>query len=307
VVTGPSPANGSEQARRVAAFWNARQLDVVTDAQGNFLRHPLIHAYMSLRAFGEIAGQLDVVVAELRSRTRPGDRVLSVGCGAAIKELAICRQLPDRTFVAIDIAEQTIARVREQLAAQGVRNLELQVGDFNDLQLEPASYRAVLGLGAIHHVEALETFWRAVARGLCRDGCVIAQEYVGPNRMQWTATQIAEGNRVLRDLVPPYYCVHHTHVVPVPIETMIAADPSEAVRSEDLLPTCREAGFRMDGLVGAGCALLQPVLNEQIMAFDPRNWEDNLVLARLFRAEDELMQRGVLGDDFVGFVARPPA
>jgi hypothetical protein len=31
------------------------------------------------------------------------------------------------------------------------------------------------------------------------------------------------------------------------------------------------------------------------------------VLARLFRAEDELMQRGVLGDDFVGFVARPPA
>lgn len=306
-MSDPSNIDPAEASRRVAAFWNTRQRDVVGDAQGNFLNHPLIHAYMSLRAFGEIAGQLDVVVAELRSRTQPGDRVLSVGCGAAAKEIAIAQKLPDRTFVAIDIAEQTIARVREQLAAHGIHNLELQVGDFNDLQLEPGRYRAVLGLGSIHHVEALEAFWRAVARGLTADGCVIAQEYVGPNRMQWNAAQIAEGTRVLRDLVPPYYCVHHTHVEPVPLATMLAMDPSEAVRSEDLLPTCRDAGFRFVGLVGAGAALLQPVLNEQIQAFDPRNWDDNLVLARLFRAEDELMRQGVLGDDFVGFVAAPPA
>jgi hypothetical protein len=45
----------------------------------------------------------------------------------------------------------------------------------------------------------------------------------------------------------------------------------------------------------------------QISAFDPRNWDDNLVLASLFREEDRLMREGVLGDDFAMFVARPPS
>lgn len=306
-VSDPARESGSENVRKAAAYWDDRHRDVGADAQDNFLRHPLVQAYMSLRAFGQIVSHLDVVVAELRNRTRPGDRILSVGCGGALKERTLARQLPDREFVGFDISAETIQRAGEELRRDGIRNLTLQVADFNQLELDRRAYRAVLGLGAIHHVEALESFWKACADGLTTDGAVLAQEYVGPDRFQWTDAQIREGDRVLRDLVPDRHRTHHNHIERVPVEVMMQIDPSEAVRSSELLPTCRDAGFTIEGYAGAGCALLQPVLMYQIDTFDPEDWEHNHTLALLFREEDRLMRQGVLGDDFAGFVARPPA
>src|SRR5690606_11699572 len=214
--------------------------------------------------------------------------------------------LPDRRFVAIDVADGILQTARAEAAAEGLDNLELRIGDFNRLELEAGVYRAVLGLGAIHHVERLEEFWAATARALTADGVVLAQEFIGPDRFQWTDEQIAEGDRVLRDLVPARYRVHHDRIERTPIETMIAIDPSEAVRSTEILSTCKAAGYTVEGYAGAGGALLQPVLMYQVSAFDPTSWEDNLVLARLFREEERLMQEGRLGDDFAMFVARPP-
>jgi len=91
------------------------------------------------------------------------------------------------------------------------------------------------------------------------------------------------------------------------LEHLLASDPSEAVRSSEILPTLRAAGFTLPGYAGAGCALLQPVLMHQIQTFDPRNWEHNHTLTALFREEDRLMRAGVLGDDFAMFMAVPPA
>ena len=91
------------------------------------------------------------------------------------------------------------------------------------------------------------------------------------------------------------------------LETLLAQDPSEAVRSHEILPTLRAAGFTISAYAGEGCALLQPVLMHQIQTFDPRDWEHNHRLMTLFREEDRLMRAGVLGDDFAMFVALPPA
>ena len=57
------------------------------------------------------------------------------------------------------------------------------------------------------------------------------------------------------------------------------------------------------GVVGIGCSLVQPVLMHQIGTFDPKNWQHNLVLARLFAAEAALIGKGELGHDFALFVA----
>src|SRR5690606_5892415 len=124
----------------------------------------------------------------------------------------------------------------------------------------------------------------------------------GPNRLQWTDVQREEGDRVLRDIVPPEHRVHHDRVICTPIEQMLELDPSEAVRSAEILPTLRDAGFVLKGYAGGGGALLQPVLLNQVHTFDPRRWDHNLVLARLFEEEDRLMRQGRLDDDFCMFV-----
>ena len=55
--------------------------------------------------------------------------MLSIGCGAAGKERALARMLPDRSFVGIDIAAKTLDRVRGECADAGLMNLELKEGD----------------------------------------------------------------------------------------------------------------------------------------------------------------------------------
>lgn len=303
---GPVNASDPPTDGSAAGYWNEAHLAQPGGDDGNFMQHPLVRVYMSMRSFGEVVGQLDVVAAELRTRTQPGARIVSVGCGRATKERTLASMMPDRQFVGLDVADRVLEVATEEARAAGIGNLELRVADFNALELEADAYDALLGLGAIHHVEALEAFWAAAARGLKPDGVVLAQEYVGPSRFQWTEAQIEQGDRVLAELVPDAHKLHHRRVHRPSVAEMCRIDPSEAVRSAEILTTLKDAGFAVEGLAGAGGALLQPVLMNQIRTFDPADWSHSLVLARLFQEEDRLMREGVLGDDFVSFVARPP-
>ena len=300
----PEPTDKTERDR-VVEYWSERHTRTDHGAHDNFLSHPLVQGYVSIRAFGNLTPHLDAVVTQIRERTRPGARVFSPGCGPADKELALAAALPDRHFVATDITPQILDGARAQARRRNLSNIEFELSDFNRLELPPRSFDAILGLGAVHHVEALEQFWSQCRQALRPGGVVLAQEFVGPNRMQWRPIQVEHGNRVLRDLVPKEHKVHHHCVVTTPVAEMCKLDPSEAVRSEDLLPTCKAAGFTILGYASAGCALLQPVLMNQVHTFDPRNWQHNLVLVRLFAEEDRLMREGVLTDDFAMWVAAP--
>lgn len=301
----PSEVAGGADSGRVVDFWTERHSRPDGGSHDNFFSHPMVAGYVSLRAFGSWIGQLEAVCVQIAERTGPGARIFSPGCGRCDKELHIAAQFPDREFVAMDITPGILELARAEADRRGVRNLVLHEGDFNRLDLEPRSFDIVLGLGSIHHVEALEAFWEAVRRALRPGGAVLAQEYVGPNRLQWTEAQRREGSRVLEEMIPDEHKPVHRRVVPVPVAEIIAADPSEAVRSRDIVPTLKTGGFDLQGYVGVGCSLLQPVLMDQIGTYDPQNWDHNHLLTALFREEDRLLRAGVLEDDFAGFVAVP--
>src|SRR5262245_8704276 len=190
---------------------------------------------------------MDALANQIRDRSRPGARIFSPGCGRADKELHLAAAFPDREFVAMDITPEILELARAAAERRGLRNLRFFQGDFNALELEPRSFDLVLGLGSIHHVEALERFWDEVRRALRPGGALLAQEYVGPNRFQWDEAQVREGSRVLAELVPDEHKVHHRAVAPVDLAVLLADDPSEAVRSRDILPTLRQSGFAILG------------------------------------------------------------
>lgn len=296
----------SDHSQRTAEFWNERHQDPEGEAHDNFLSHELVQAYMSLRAFGSVVGQIQTIRYEILKRTKPGSRILSVGCGLAEKERFFAEKLPDREFVALDLADRIVQAGRAENERRGITNLEIGVGDFNDLELEADAFDLVLGMGAIHHIEQLEHFWASVAKCLRPGGVLIAQEYIGTSRFQWTDAQIEAGNRALREIVPRAHQVHHQEVERPSVEAMIAIDPSEAVRSAEIIPTAHAAGFNVTGFCSGGGALLQPVLMYQISTFDQQNWSHNRILAQLFEEEDRLMAAGVLTDDFAMFLAEPP-
>jgi SAM-dependent methyltransferase len=288
---------------RARDFWNEAHRAPELDAHDNIFNHAMVQAYACIRAFGGYFGQLDAIAVALRERTQPGEEILSVGCGRAAKERQLARLLPDRRFVGIDIADRTLETAREEIGGEGLSNLRVEHGDFNRLQLEQGRFGAVLGLGAIHHVEALEQFWAQCRHGMRKGASVLAQEFTGPSRFQWTEAQLLHGTRALREVVPAEHHVHHDRVERISVEFMIATDPSEAVRSSEILDTCRAGGFDLTAVVGIGCSLLQPVLMHQIGTFDPRNWQHNLTLAKLFAMEEQLIAEGTLGHDFAMFVA----
>ncbi|MCU0866858.1 MAG: methyltransferase domain-containing protein [Planctomycetes bacterium] len=288
---------------RAKVFWEGAHAAAEHELHDNIFRHPMVQAYASLQAYGSLVGQLDALTVAIRERTRPGDEILTVCCGPALKERVIARALPDRRFVGIDIADGVVTKASAEIAAAGIANLTVEVGDANHLQLRQDRFACVLGLGAVHHLQNLENFWQQCRRGLRVGGSLIAEEYVGPSRFQWTEAQIHEGDRVLREIVPAEHQGHHTSIRRIPIESMLRADPSEAVRSAEILATCRASGLTVTAVVGVGCSLLQPVLMHQIASFDPRNWDHNLVLSRLFAEEQRLLRAGVLDHDFAILVA----
>jgi SAM-dependent methyltransferase len=292
--------------RRAVDFWTRQHGQEDLGTHDNFLIHPLVQGYLCLRAVGGLISLMDALANQIRDRTAPGARLYSPGCGRGDKELHLAAAFPDREFVATDITPAILDLARAQAEQSGVKNLTFEVSDFNKLDLEPRSFDVVLGLGSIHHVENLEGFWEQVRRALRPDGMVMAQEYIGPDRMQWNEAQVREGTRVLQECIPDEHKVHHHEVRPVDLAMLIASDPSEAVRSRDILPTLKAGGFSLPGYAGGGCALLQPVLMHQVQTFDPKNWEHNHHLMTVFREEDRLMKAGVLGDDFAMFVALPP-
>lgn len=292
-----------DSTERAKAFWRAAHQEARTTLHDNIFRHPMVHAYASLQAYGSLVGQIEALTVAIRERTRPGEQILSVCCGPALKERVLAAALPDRQFVGLELSDEVVASAAAEIAAAGLQNLRIEAGDANRLDLQPGQWACVLGLGAIHHLEALEDFWQQCRRGLRVGGSVIAEEYIGPSRFQWTEAQIREGDRVLREIVPAAHRTHHEKILRIPVEFMLQTDPSEAVRSGDILATCRASGLDLTAVVGVGCSLVQPVLMHQIASFDPQNWEHNLVLSQVFAEEQRLLRAGVLQHDFAILVA----
>jgi hypothetical protein len=272
------------------------------EAGPDFLRHPVVQAYVALRAFGVLAGSLDVVRAEIVSRTRPGARVLAVVAGSGAREARLAAELPDRAFVLSPIDDRARAAVVALAAASA--NIE-RTDVIGELQPAPCSVDVATALWSLSRLGEVRRAWRVLHEALRPQGAVLVQDYVGPPRLRWPPAQIEAADRALASL-PPAHTAHHRQVTAQVMEAAFAEHGYGAAEGE-LIATCREAGFSIPGYASAGCALLHPVLLGQIETFDPASWEHSARLAALFKEEARLMGEGVLGDELGMFVAQARA
>lgn len=296
---------------KVNLVWSA---DTVRDAGAlgrYWLAHPMVQARVNTLASGrpdmDAYGRLAELLAQ-RGWSLPIGRAISLGCGFGGLERDLAGRGLVRDMHALDLAEGAITEARRLAQAAGFETIRYQVADLEGAALPPGSADVVFAHQSVHHIEALDDLFHAVRRALRPGGVLHLHEFVGPTRFQWTDAQLALANGFL-DSLPPR--LRRTpsgppkgRLVRPTVAAMLAADPSESIRSAEI-PGVLRRYFDVVEERRLGGALLHIALGDIAQNFDPADPEARAALERLFALEDEAMADGRIGSDFVTITATP--
>jgi SAM-dependent methyltransferase len=234
---------------------------------------------------------------------------LSLGCGDGALErhalsLGICKR-----FDAFDLSSRSVNIAIEERGKRGFSDkLHYEVKDINSIALENDKYDIVFLDSSMHHFRNLEHVIMEIRKSLKKNGLLIANEFVGPSQFQWTDKQLQIMNELL-PLLPPRLChdiMTNAQKIPIgrpSIEHMNTHDPSEAIRSAEIIPLLEEY-FEIVERTDFGGTLLHLLLQGIIENFDPAREEDISILRLLGYIEDVLIREGVLSSDFTFLVLK---
>jgi SAM-dependent methyltransferase len=236
------------------------------------------------------------------------DRLLVLGAGSGWLERALARKHGIGSITACDFAGETVSAAERMARQEGLDQIRYLVRNLEVEPLPEGPFDAVFANDVLHHITNLEGLYERIHEALAPEGKLLFNEYVGPNRFQYSNARIGVINRYFR-LLPdhlrfdPYWnglFWSKSRADPV---RLASDDPTEAVRSEDVLPLARNF-FEVEAEYPYGGGLLNPLLYGIIVNFDEKNPYDARLLQVLCNAEDRLTRSGVIKPDFFVFVGR---
>jgi hypothetical protein len=159
----------------------------------------------------------------------------------------------------------------------------------------------------LHHIQRLEPLCAAMVELLGDDGLLYFDEFVGPTRFQWTDEQLAVINRLLARLSPELVTDlvsadgSERRIVRRPdVAAFIEADPSEAIRSAELVDVMATY-FEPLELRAYGGTIYHQLFNRVMGNFAG---QDDLVRT-IVELDFILVDAGVLESDHLWAVYRP--
>jgi O-antigen biosynthesis protein len=277
----------------------------------HWLQHPLVQTRVNRMITG--GSETDRFQYFLKSRLDgrlPVDRALTLGCGSGELERGLSKYNFAKAHEGIDVSDDAIRKAGALAADQHLSHVSYRSEDLNRLHLQPHSYDVIFGVSSVHHVESLENLFAQIAAALKPGGYFFLDEYIGPSRFQWTDDQLRIMNEELNALPrelrrsvsePGKY---KPPVIRKTVEYMKAADPSEAVRSAEIVPLLSQY-FDIREFKGYGGSLLHELLYDIAGNFTEKAPGSLDHLRRLFDLEDHLIALGTLAHDFAVIVATP--
>lgn len=295
--------------RRVNEVWSAGQGERAQTQGWYWMAHPLVAQRINKKISGNPhvdAYQHLRHALETRGWTFPVKCVVSLGCGFGALERQLAADGFAERIIGYDLAAGAIEGARELARQQMLTQLEYYVVDLDQVQLPEGEFDIVFGTYAVHHIGDLEGLCVRVRRALKRGGIFHVNEFVGPTRFQWTDAQIAHSNAFVFSL-PKRYRLLQSGAERGPIqrptiEAMIAFDPSEAVRSAEIVDVVRN-NFDIIEQRDYGGSLLHIGLSDIAQNFHSNSPDDVHHLESFFALEDRLMAQGVIGTDFTVITA----
>jgi SAM-dependent methyltransferase len=234
------------------------------------------------------------------------DRALVLGCGSGWLERALAARGRFRSILACDFATESVTRARAAAEAEGFSSIDYMVLDLENERLPPGPFDAVIANDVLHHITGLEPLYSRIEGSLAPGGKLVFNEYVGPNRFQYDDARMEIVNRYLRllpnrlrwDPITGRLLWRRERVDP---KQLTIDDPTEAVRSEEVLPLARRF-FHVEKEYPYGGGLLNPLLFGIVANFRPGDPWDDMLMARLCAAEQRLTEAGEIEPDFRIFV-----
>jgi SAM-dependent methyltransferase len=213
------------------------------------------------------------------------DTGLSIGCGSGGLERDVRRKDLCRRVVGIDISAGALESADNAANDEGLDGISYVRADFNRLDLPVDRFDVVFFHQSMHHVAELEHCIGQVRRSVKPGGFLYLDEYVGPSRDEWSGSLLSAAQRAFAR-VPREF--RRVDAVPLPI---VQDDPSEAIRSSEILPLVA-ANFEVVARRDYGgnlLSLIHPLVRWESMEEAPRAY----LLRELIRREDGLLRSGV--------------
>jgi SAM-dependent methyltransferase len=238
------------------------------------------------------------------------DRGLSLGCGHGWTEREALKLELCRSFDAVDISDEALEVAARTAAEEGLGDrIRYRQADLNTIQLDAGAYDVVIAAMVLHHVEELEHLLDEVLGSLNSEGIFVVNEYIGPARFQWLDKTQDLMNRMLEALpeemrVNPTNGFVKEHFERTPAEEIARVDPSESIRSDEIVATL-ESRFEVLYRADFGGTLLQFLLADIAANFDEDDSKDVALLDLMSLFEEVLVTERVLPSDFAFFVLTP--
>ena len=224
----------ADYARRVGTHWARRE-----DAIRSWWQSPVVVGEVRRRITGDAQKRVEQYFRD-RHCPRTLGRGLSLGSGdggfeRSLLELRVCEEI-----LGIDISEARVERANAAVPRALAGRLSFECHNLESWRPE-GEFELVIARDVLHHITRLEDLCEALERRLRPGSLLYVDEYVGPARFQWTDKQLEIISRLLArlspalvaDLVDPGLGPRRDARRPS-VEGMIASDPSESVRSDEI-------------------------------------------------------------------------
>lgn len=209
-----------------ARFWDDHHS--IAEDPRFWMAHPLCRATINRR----VTGNPNEWPLEWFARVYGPRKVgLSLGCGIGNLERSARRIGFCESIMGVDVSPRSLEVARERAREEETQGLTYVEADLNQLKLPRGVYDVVFIHQSLHHVGSLEKLLGRVARSLKPEGVLFLDEWTGPAMTEWSPTLMARPAALFAE-IPRAWRQWPEFQPPVNGD-----DPSEGIRSSDILPT----------------------------------------------------------------------
>lgn len=239
--------------------------------------------------------------------------IASMGCGSGHLERTLINNFnySYEEIHGFDINPHLIEFANQESSKLGFSRVNYFLMDLDNPQLTPSYYDLIIFFHSLHHVENLENSLKEVKKALRNNGILLIVDFIGPSRFQWSDKQI-EIAQELFDIIPSKYkkmlsfagtVSNHKTIITRPSPDEVAqADPSEAVRSGDIMSIVANE-FKIIEKKFMGGTLLSLLFQNIAGNFNETDEADRAFILLMQKIEELVLRESILEPNYIFVVA----